>query len=87
MLLRRHVRNLKSEPYVDEVELLEANPSYAHVQYPNGRLDTVSLRDLAPIGNAEIVPQTYSETSSSAEPEADPVRRSSRLRGPPDRYV
>ena len=30
VLLRRHIRNLKSDPLVDEVELLESNPSYAH---------------------------------------------------------
>jgi len=47
VLLRRHVRS-KSDPLCDEVLLLEANPSYAHVRYSNGREDTVSTSDLAP---------------------------------------
>jgi len=38
--LRRHVGS-KSDPLCDEVLLLEANPSYAHIRYPNGREDTV----------------------------------------------
>ena len=39
--LKRHVRKSKYEPLVDEVELLESNPSYAHIRYPNG---TISLQ-------------------------------------------
>ena len=31
-----------------EVELLQANPQYAYIKYPNDRESTVSLRDLAP---------------------------------------
>lgn len=49
VLLRRYVRG-KSDPYVTEVELLEASPNYAHVRFPNGREDTVALRDVAPAG-------------------------------------
>ena len=33
---------------MDEVELLEANPTYALIKYPDGRESSVSLRDLAP---------------------------------------
>ena len=47
VFLRRFVRN-KSDPLVDEVELLHANPSYAHIRYPDGRESSVSLNDLAP---------------------------------------
>ena len=54
MLLKRHVRNSKSDPLVDEVNLLEANLQYAHVQFPDGREDTVSIKHLAPLGNKEI---------------------------------
>lgn len=36
----------KFEQLVDEVELLEANPNYAHVCLQNGCECTVSLRDL-----------------------------------------
>ena len=51
VLLRRFVRNSKYKPLVDEVELLDANPSYAHIQLPDGRESTVSVRDLAPVGS------------------------------------
>ena len=52
VLYRRNVKNNKYEPMVDEVKLIEANPKYAHIQYPNGREDTVALRHLAPRGNS-----------------------------------
>ena len=45
VLLKRHVRQSKYEPLVDRVHLLEANPQYAHIRFPNGRESTVSLRD------------------------------------------
>ena len=48
VFLRRFVRHNKNDPLVDEVELLEANPTYAHIKYPDGRESSVSLRDLAP---------------------------------------
>ena len=47
--LRKHVRR-KSDPLVEEVTLLDANPKYAHIKYQDGRETTVSLRDLAPQG-------------------------------------
>ena len=47
VLLRRFVRN-KNEPLVDEVELMEANPNFAHIRFPDGRESTVSVTDLAP---------------------------------------
>ena len=50
VLLKRHVRSSKYDPLVDEVELLEANPQYAHIRHQNGRESTVSLHDLAPRG-------------------------------------
>ena len=46
--VKRHNRNNKSELLVEEAELLEANPHYAHVRLENGREISVSLRDLAP---------------------------------------
>jgi len=48
VLLRRYVRTSKNDPLVDEVELTDVNPTYAHIRYPDGRESTVSLRDLAP---------------------------------------
>ena len=50
VLMRRHVRSSKYDPLCDEVELIKANPSYAYVRKQNGNTQTVSLRDLAPLG-------------------------------------
>ncbi|KAL7635484.1 UNVERIFIED_CONTAM: hypothetical protein RMT77_014553 [Armadillidium vulgare] len=47
VLLKKYVR-CKDDPLVEEVQLLETNPQFAHVRFPNGREDTVSIRDLAP---------------------------------------
>ena len=47
VLLRRFIRS-KSDPLVKEVELLDANPSFSHVRFANGRESTVSTGDLAP---------------------------------------
>ena len=47
VLLKQFGKNLKYD--VTEVELLEANPQYAYLKYPNDRESTVSLRHLAPI--------------------------------------
>ena len=41
-----HVRN-ENDPLVEEVELIEANPHYAHVKLNDGREINVSLKDLA----------------------------------------
>ena len=49
VLVERHVRSSKFEPWVDEAEIIHATPSYAHVRLQNGREATVSLRDIAPV--------------------------------------
>ena len=48
VLLKRHVRQSKYDPLVDEVELIEANPQYAVVRNNDGRELTVSIKHLAP---------------------------------------
>ena len=45
--VKRHVRN-KDEPLVDEAELLETNPNYAHIRFHDGSETTVSIRDISP---------------------------------------
>lgn len=52
VLMRRHVRSSKTDPLIDEVELLQANPHYAHVRYPDGKVDTVATKHLAPPGTS-----------------------------------
>ena len=51
MLLKRFVRNNKTDPYVDQVELLNSHLTYAHIKYPSGRESTVSVHDLDPSWN------------------------------------
>ncbi|GFV73282.1 putative retrovirus-related pol polyprotein from transposon opus [Trichonephila clavipes] len=50
VLMKNQMRANKYEPIVQEVELIEANPDYAHVKRGDGRETTVSIRDLAPRG-------------------------------------
>ena len=80
VLLKRHVRNSKYDPMVDEAELIEANPQYAHVRLCNGRETTVSLRDLAPyspivepiVENEDTPPATIAPTgAASPSPTSD----------------
>ena len=47
VFLRRFIRN-KSDPLVDEVELLSANHNFAFIRHNDGRESSVSTRDLAP---------------------------------------
>ena len=54
VFMKRNVRNSKFEPLVDEVELLCANPQYATVRLRDGRETTVSLRQLAPMGETDV---------------------------------
>ncbi|XP_068246611.1 uncharacterized protein [Palaemon carinicauda] len=61
-LLRRHVRHSKNDPLVDEVEIVETNPEYAHVKLSDGRATTVSLRHLAPMAS------DYRENSDAGDP-------------------
>ena len=79
VFMKRNVRSSKFDPLVDEVELLNANPQYAHVRLRDGRETTVSLRQLAPVG--EIV-----ETADSCAPGPDdlnPGPSPDRLHQPP----
>ncbi len=65
VLLKRHVRTGKTEPLVDEVELIGANPNYAHIRYPDGRTTTVSTKHLAPCGESKngLMPPQPANTS------------------------
>jgi len=50
-VLRKFVRNKsgnKSEPPCEEVELLEANPTFAYVHFPDGKESSVLIKDLSP---------------------------------------
>ena len=60
VLPRRFVRN-KNDHDVDEVELLEANPNFALVRFPDGRESTVSVSDL------EECPKTNKDTREDSD--------------------
>jgi hypothetical protein len=53
VLLRKHVRISKHDPFCEEVEIIEANPSYARVKLNSGHEKTVSLRDIAPLPTSD----------------------------------
>ena len=63
VLLRRFVRD-KSDSLVDEVELLETNPSFAKIRFPSGRESTVSISDLAPCPQHQV-PQPISPVNQA----------------------
>lgn len=48
--IKHQVRTSKMDPLVDEMELLQASPHYAHVRYAAGRETTVATKHLAPKG-------------------------------------
>ena len=81
VLVKRFVRQSKQDPLVDEVELIEANPNYAHIRYPNGRESTVSLRHLAPTPRStevhDILPDNVNrvEVNHIDHVEVNPVDR------------
>ena len=53
--MRRNAMQSKYEDSVNKVKLIEADPHYAHVRFPNGHETTVSTKQLAPIGTTPII--------------------------------
>ena len=49
-MIRNYYRTSKYQPLVNEVELIDANPSYAKIRYQDGTEANVSIKDLAPAG-------------------------------------
>ena len=102
VFLRRFVRQNKNEDLVEEVDLIEANPTYASIRYSDGRESTVSVRDLAPCPGSpenpishrvnttpETTDRSHTPNESSNNQEADTrveVRKSNRASKPPERY-
>lgn len=71
VLLKRHVRKSKYDPLVDEVDLINVTPTYAHVKHPSGLEQTVSLRDLAPLPAALNHPAPPAPPTSTLPPRAE----------------
>ena len=59
VFLRRYPRGSKYESSVEKVFLLDANPEYAFIKFPDGREATVSVRDLAPCARNNVQVDTY----------------------------
>ena len=55
VLVRKQIRHNKYDPLVEEAELIEANPEYALVKFPDGRETNISLKHLAPRGSHELL--------------------------------
>ena len=74
VMLRRFVRNSKHDPLVDEVDLLEVNPTYAMIRHLDGRESSVSLRDLSPHHNSVVVDpdDQFEHILSTPETTSDP---------------
>ena len=68
--VKRHVRN-KGDPFVDEAQLLEINPTYARVRLNNGRKTSVSIRDLAPCCEEQDVETDVPGSETPVEKEQD----------------
>ena len=74
VLLKTHGSKSKYEPPVEVVELIEANPSYAHIRFLDGREDTVSLRNLAPCPrNTNAIPETNGSQNDASVTEGSDV--------------
>ena len=71
--MKKQVRASKYDPLMEEVELLQCNPEYAHVRMNNGRETTVSLRHLAPTGERDFVNITDNRPSMYEHCEPDNV--------------
>ena len=48
--MKRNVRHSKYDPYIDEVDLIQANPHYAHVRLSDGHETTILTKQLALTG-------------------------------------
>lgn len=68
--LRKFVKQSKYDPSVVEVELIAANPQYAHIRYQDGRESSVSIRDLAPLGpvDREIIEEEENSNLTNSVP-------------------
>ncbi|GFY26591.1 hypothetical protein TNCV_2879211 [Trichonephila clavipes] len=80
VLMKNQMRANKYEPIVQEVELIEANPDYAHVKLGDGRETTVSIRHLAPRGETTISEDNKgAEKNVQAYPDLQPINSDSAI--------
>ena len=65
VFLRRFNPQSKYEPLVEEVQLLETNPTHARVRYPDGRECGISLTDVSPCPTEETVEENLNNRSTN----------------------
>ena len=86
--LRKHVRQSKFDPLVEEVEILHANPQYVHVRLPSGVESTVSIRDVAPVSgtgtNDSLIDNEAAQPAQIEEPVTPYVIPQRRLHQDPE---
>nr|XP_039247902.1 uncharacterized protein LOC120325803 [Styela clava] len=75
VLLKRQIRRNKSDPYVDEVELLDANRHYAHIRYSYCKTSTVSTKHLAPCGDGTPLRSENNGSSPDNQPSQLPAKQ------------
>jgi hypothetical protein len=90
-LLKKAVVQSKYDPNMEAVELVHTNPEYARVRHANGNESTVSLRRLAPMAKVESTELNTENNNgdgdcASADEDNAQLRRSTRVRNPPQRY-
>ena len=76
VLMRRFVRSSKYDQRADKVQLLDCNLQYAHVRLQDRRETTVSLRDLAPLGqdgDQDILEQPVGEDGGHDDAQIDEI--------------
>ena len=62
IFVKKHIRN-KDDSLVEEAELIECNPTYAHVRLSSGRETTVSVRNIVSrVENNTALPENSGET-------------------------
>ena len=69
--IKRQVRTSKMDPLVDEVELLQANPHYAHVRYPDGHMkvvETLPAPECIPEEAENLLLDTHKRVTPAAGP-------------------
>ena len=69
VMLRKFVRSGKNDDVVRKVDLIETNPMYARIRYPDGKESNVSLRDLArcPVDDEEGLESPFNENQGKPD--------------------
>jgi len=67
-MLRKCIWN-KSEPPCEEIELLEAIPTFTYVHFPDGKDSSVSIKDLSPCPSFDTSSHPRVENPADIVPE------------------